>query len=153
MHVLDLLTIMVAGLLVGNEFAVSAFVNPAIWKHADRRQAVTLAASLGSVMPIWYAVSLVLLGTEAVLRRAGPDAPFFWLATGLWLAVIVLTIAALVPINSRLARLSVREEDHSSVTGDDDWLRDHHLWDRRHRIRVAFLTLALAIFGWGVLGH
>ena len=32
MHFLDTITITIAGLMVGNELAVSAFVNPAVWQ-------------------------------------------------------------------------------------------------------------------------
>ena len=36
MPVRDILTITSLGLLVGTEFAVSAFVNPVVWKLEDR---------------------------------------------------------------------------------------------------------------------
>jgi hypothetical protein len=36
MPVRDILTIASSGLLVGTEFAVSAFVNPVVWKLEDR---------------------------------------------------------------------------------------------------------------------
>jgi hypothetical protein len=55
---LDILTILCAGLMIGNELAVSLFVNPVIWKLEDRSQAKALslfAGTLGKVMPFWYA--------------------------------------------------------------------------------------------------
>ncbi len=144
MRILDLLTMIVTGLMVGNEVAVSAFVNPAIWKHSDRAQASTLAGSLGSVMPGWYALGLLLLLAEAILRRHTAEAYLYWTASGLWAAVIVFTVTALVPLNNRLARTSVED------TGFD-WLALHHRWDTRHRVRIAFLTLAFACFVWAAL--
>jgi hypothetical protein len=70
-HTLDLFTILCLGLLTGNELAVSLFVNPAIWKLNESAQAQALsllARSLGKVMPIWYALCLVLLIAEAYVR-------------------------------------------------------------------------------------
>ena len=43
MPVRDILTITSLGLLVGTEFAVSAFVNPVVWKLEDRAQAAAIA--------------------------------------------------------------------------------------------------------------
>jgi len=34
-HLLDVMTILCAGLMIGNELAVSLFVNPVIWKLED----------------------------------------------------------------------------------------------------------------------
>jgi hypothetical protein len=58
MHLLDTITITLAGLMVGNELAVSAFVNPAVWQlgsGAQARELSILACSLGRVIPIWLA--------------------------------------------------------------------------------------------------
>ena len=57
MHLLDTITITLAGLKVGNELAVSAFFNPAVWRLESGPQALglsLLARSLGRVMPFWY---------------------------------------------------------------------------------------------------
>ena len=65
MHLLDTITITLAGLMVGNELALSAFVNPAVWQLESGPQAQglsILARSLGRVMPVWYGLCLALLG-------------------------------------------------------------------------------------------
>ena len=72
MPVLDILTIASLGLLVGTELSVSAFVNPLVWKLEDRAQAGAIAlfaARLGTVMPFWYALNLLLPILEVVIRR------------------------------------------------------------------------------------
>jgi hypothetical protein len=61
MHLLDTITITFAGLMVGNELALSAFVNPAVWRLEGGPQAQglsILARSLGRVMPVWYGLRL-----------------------------------------------------------------------------------------------
>ena len=109
MFFLDLITVLCIGPMIGLEFAVSAFVNPILWKLDRAVQAVTIpvfARKLGAVMPFWYALSLILLIAEAVMRHQEPG--FRWLiaAGAIWAAVIVVTVIFLVPLNNRLARLN-----------------------------------------------
>jgi uncharacterized membrane protein len=124
MHVLDTITIICAGLMVGNELAVSAFVNPAIWKLESGPQAQglsMLARSLGPVMPVWYGVCLVLLALESFLHRHAPALVPLLAATLIWVVVIVFTITMLVPINNRIASLN-------SAVPAPGWKHDHHKW-------------------------
>jgi hypothetical protein len=58
MSFLDIVTVVSVGLLVGTEFAVSAFVNPVLWKLKDRAQARAVSLFAGR------------LGGYAVLVRA-----------------------------------------------------------------------------------
>jgi uncharacterized membrane protein len=144
MHVFDVIAILCAGLMVGNELAVSLFVNPAIWKLDDRAMASLLAASLGKAMPFWYAVSLVLIGAEAYLRRGGAGEMLLLVAAGVWLATIVYTLAMLVPINNRVAA----DGPGSSGSG---WRTDHRRWDTLHRWRIVLLTVATGCMIGGIL--
>jgi uncharacterized membrane protein len=144
MQLLDVIAILCAGLMVGNELAVSLFVNPAIWKLDDQAMASRLAASLGKAMPFWYAVSLVLIGVEAYLRRDGAGETLLLIAAGVWLAVIVGTLTMLVPINNRVA---------AGVSGSSrkDWQADHRRWDTLHRWRIVLLAIATACMIAGIL--
>ena len=144
MHTLDLFTILFVGLLVGNEFSVSAFMNPAIWKYNNRSQATALASSLGAFMPGWYALCFFLLTSEAWLYRHTATAPFAITADALWLAVLVFTIALEVPLNNRL--IKTPESDQSF-----DWLSTHRRWDTLHRIRIALVIVAFAVSVWSIL--
>jgi len=142
MMLLDIATIFCVGLLIGNEFAVSAFINPVLWKLDGSEQASAIrlfAARLGSAMPFWYVLCFVLLVVETVLRHR--ESGFFLLLTAsvIWAAVIVLTLLFLVPINNRMARLasgSLAEQSRG----------EHKRWDKLHRIRVLALSGALICF-------
>ena len=142
MPYLDTITIVCIGLMIGTEFAVSAFINRALRKLDDVVQLNVIqifAKMLGTVMPFWYALSLILLMIEAGLRHS--ETGFGWLvaSAAIWAAVIVLTVLFLVPINSRLARMS-------PTTVAAQALREHKRWDSLHRVRVAVLAVAMVCF-------
>ena len=127
------------GLLAGTEFAVSAFVNPVLWQLEPRVQAGlirTFARNLGKVMPFWYGFGLLLLVAEYVVYRHAPGFSLLVAASAIWMAVIVLTLLFLVPLNNRLAAL-----DPGDWT--DETRRAHGKWDTRHRYRIAALVAAL----------
>ena len=138
---LNIVAITSIGLMIGTEFAVWAFINPILWqleKHA-RAQAVQLfAKKLGAVMPFWYVVNLLLLVAEAIVVRHQRGALLVSSGIGIWVAVIVLTLMFLVPINNRLAR------PESSLSLDEAH-REHKRWDAMHRVRVVALSSAMVL--------
>jgi uncharacterized membrane protein len=139
MHLLDTITITLAGLMVGNELALSVFVNPAIWRLESGPQALglsILARSLGRAMPVWYGLCLVLLALESFLHGHQAALVPLLMATLIWAGVIVFTIGMLVPINDRIASLNAAEPPPG-------WKDDHKKWDSLHRIRILLLALAL----------
>lgn len=139
MHLLDTFTIAFAGLMVGNELALSAFVNPAIWQLESGPQAQglsLLARSLGRVMPIWYGLCLALLALESFLHRHQAVMTPLLTATLIWAAVIIYSISMLVPINNRIASLN-------TLAPAPGWKRDHKKWDSLHRVRILLLAVAL----------
>jgi uncharacterized membrane protein len=139
MHFLDIITITFAGLMVGNELAVSAFFNPAVWQLESTPQAQVLsilAGSLGRVMPIWYGLCLALLILESFLHRHQATLVPLLVATLIWAGVIVFTIGMLVPINDRIAVLN-------KVAPTPGWKHDHQKWDSLHRVRILLLVVAL----------
>ena len=143
----DILTIVSAGLMIGNELAVSLFVNPALRQLEDGPQAKALsllARSLGTVMPGWYALCLALIAVESYFHRREANLIPLLLAAALWSAVIVATIAFLVPINNRIAALS-------SASSPVVWKLEHKRWDTLHRGRVLLLAVAFASLVYGIL--
>jgi uncharacterized membrane protein len=139
---LDIVTIVCIGLLIGTEFAVSVFINPILERldTSTRLRAISLFAKrLGTAMPFWYAASFLLLVTKTVLRRHYEGHSLLIAASALWLAVIVLTIIFLVPINNRMIQLDA----NSSVDGS---LREHRKWDVLHRGRVVVLAASMICF-------
>lgn len=146
MHLLDTITIAMAGLMVGNELAVSAFVNPAVWRLESASQAYglsLLARSLGRVMPIWYSLCFTLIALESFLHRHQTVFLPLLTATLIWAGVIVFTISVLVPINNRIASLST-----ASAFG---WKRDHKKWDYLHRVRILLLASALLVLTYALV--
>ena len=141
MHLLNIITITSAGLMVGSELSVSAFVNPALRRLESGPQAQALsvlARSLGRAMPVWYGLCLALLALEAFLHRDQTTFAPLLIAAALWAAAIVLSISALVPINNRIASLKTG----APAPG---WERDHRKWDALHRVRILLLISALLI--------
>jgi uncharacterized membrane protein len=136
---LNLVTIISIGLLIGTEFAVSAFVNPVLAQLGDKSEAHAtrlFAKRLGAFMPFWYGLGLLLLAAQGVAARH--QAGFVWIVTAaaLWVAVIAFSIVVLVPINNRIAAMSAETFESSLRT-------QHARWDTLHRGRVAVLLVAM----------
>ena len=141
MHFLNIITIASAGLMVGTELSVSAFVNPALQRLESGPQAralSVLARSLGRAMPVWYGLCLALLALESFLHFHQTALAPLLVAAALWLGAIALSISALVPINNRIASLN-------TAAPAPGWERDHRKWDALHRVRILLLMLALLI--------
>jgi uncharacterized membrane protein len=139
MLVLDIGLIVCIGLLVGTEFAVSVFINPVLWRMESSAQAAAIrmfATRLGKSMPFWYGASLLLLLAETFLRHHERGSSLLIAASAIWTAVILLTIAFLVPINNRMMQLDTGAFPEQAK-------RAHHRWDTLHRIRVLALTTAM----------
>ncbi len=144
----DIATATVAGIMVGNEFAVAIFVHPQLGRLGVKAHAQTaslLAGVLGKVMPFWYALALVLMLGAAFEHRPVSSGPGLLIASAgaLWTATILFTVTMLVPINNRIARMNP-ERPH------EGWLRDRTRWDQLHRIRVSLLIVALLLLLTGL---
>jgi len=143
---LDVLTILCTGLMIGNELAVSLFVNPVVWQLEDRSQAKALslfAGILGKVMPFWYVLCLLLMIAETYLRRHRPGLTLVLIAVVIWIAIIVYTLTTLVPINNRIARLADGLPE--------GWRQEHKRWDMYHRWRILLLVIAMVCLVGGIL--
>jgi uncharacterized membrane protein len=146
MLLLNILTILFTGLMIGNELAVSLFVNPVIWKLEERSQAKALslfAGILGKIMPFWYAWCLALMIAETYLLRHRPGLTLLLIAVVIWIAIIVYTVTTLVPINDRIARLADGLPE--------GWRQEHKRWDMYHRWRILSLVIAMVCLVWGIL--
>ena len=139
---LDILATLCIGLLIGTEFAVSAFINPVLRRldNYSQGEAIRLfARRLGRAMPFWYAASLLLLIVEAIVRRHQSGDGMLLLAGAIWAVVIILTLLYLVPINNRLIRMD-------SGAFDENAQREHQKWDSLHRARVLALCASMLCF-------
>jgi hypothetical protein len=146
MNLLNVATILCIGLLIGAEFAVSAFVNPVINKLdlAAKAEATRLFARLlGAVMPVWYIASLLLLLSETIIHLHNSLIVWLGVAVAFWSAAIALSLVSLVPIANRLARMDADGWTESAQ-------REHRKWDGLHRVRVAVLAVAMIFFLAGI---
>lgn len=137
--ILKIVTTVCMGLMIGTEFAVSAFINPILNQldnvakaHATR----LFGRKLGTVMPFWYSLCLLLLIAEAITLRQNHEVVYLVAAILIWVIVIVLTLSILVPINNRIVRME-------SQVFTDKLRREHHTWDVLHRWRVFALCVAM----------
>jgi uncharacterized membrane protein len=140
---LEIVTIVVAGTMTGNEIAVAVFFHPRISRLEDAvhaRAAQTLASALGAVMPFWYALTFLLTLLVTFIAHTAWSTPR-WLALGstfVFAAMIVYTVLLPVPINNQIARWQ-------PDSLPSNWRELRRRWDLLHVIRVAFLVAALIL--------
>jgi hypothetical protein len=106
MYLFNMATLFIIVTLVGVEFSVSAFVNPAAWRLDPESQLKMLgrfALVLGRVMPVWYPVCTVLLGIQTWLHWYASGRKLLLAADAIWVAASIASIFLLVPLNSRVA--------------------------------------------------
>jgi uncharacterized membrane protein len=142
MHLFNMATVVIVLSLVGVEFSVAAFIDPAAWRLDPEPQLKLLsrlASVLGKVMPVWYPVSALLLGIQTWLSWHSPERGILLAATAIWVLASVGSILFLVPLNTRVAK------------GDANWQRIHRIWDTRHRVRTAALAVAAVLFTYVVV--
>jgi len=148
MEVLDVVAIVVAGLMVGSELAIAAFVHPTLDKLPDgvhQPAASAIARVLGTVMPFWYNLTFLLTLAEVVIqwREYGRLPIWVALSATLWLLASVYSLIALVPVNNRI-------KSWEKSTPPPDWKTYRRRWDMYHRWRVVLLTVAFAFLIVGV---
>jgi uncharacterized membrane protein len=141
MHLFNTATLFVVLTLLGVEFSVSAFMNPAASRLEPESQLNMLGSSalvLGKVMPVWYSVSTLLLGIQTWLCWHTPARSILLTADAIMFLIAVASIFFLVPLASRVAE------------GAADWQRINRIWDRRNRVRIAALATAALLLAYAV---
>jgi uncharacterized membrane protein len=142
MHLFNVATLFVVLTLVGVEFSVSAFVNPAASRLDPESQLKMLSRSalvLGNVMPVWYSISSLFLGIQTWLCWHTPGRSILLTADAIMVLIAVASIFLLVPLASRVAE------------GVTDWQRINRIWDRRNRVRIAALATAAILLTYVVV--
>jgi len=140
MEVLNVVAITVAGLMVGCELAIAAFIHPTLDKLPDDAHlpvASAIARVLGTVMPFWYNLTFLLTLAEVVIRWHQSGRLPIWITTSavLWMLASVYSLIALVPVNNRI-------KSWEKSTPPPDWKTYRRKWDMHHRRRVVLLTIA-----------
>jgi uncharacterized membrane protein len=145
---LNVMAILVAGLMVGCELSIAAFIHPTLDTLPDnvhRPAASAIARVMGTVMPFWYALTFLLTLAEVVIRWHQSGRLPIWIVTSslLWMLAILYTITTLVPINNRIA-------SWEKSTPPPDWKLFRRRWDMLHRWRVVLLTIAFVLLIVGI---
>lgn len=151
MEILNVVVIVIAGLMVGGELGVAAFVHPTFNKLPDAAHipaASELARVLGRYMPFWYILVLLLTVAEVFIHWHQSGGLSVWFVTSaiLWFFAIAYSITMLVPINNRIA-------SWEKVTPSSDWKTSRNRWDLLHRWRVVLLTIAFVFLIVGVINR
>lgn len=145
-NTLAIVTVVVVGLLVGVEFAVAAFVNPIVSRLPNNGGLAARsdgARLLGKVMPFWYIGSVVLSAFWAAMARGDAGAGLIVTAAALLVLSVLMSIALLVPINSRVAQWT-------QDTVPADWREQLGRWDRFHYLRVGVIIAAFVLLVVGM---
>lgn len=138
---LAVITSTVVGLMVGVEFTVAVFVNPALLRlpAGPSLEARADGARVGGrVMPFWYSGSLLLTIWLAAVTWGRPAGDAAVAAAALLAVSVVMSITLLVPINSRSATWTA---DHHPA----DWREQQQRWDRLHYARVAIIVAGFVL--------
>ena len=119
LEVLNVIAIIVAGLMVGSELAIAAFVHPTLDRLPDAVHlpaASALARVLGKFMPFWYILVFLLTLAEVLIPwHQSRRLPMLIVTSAiLWALASVYSITALVPINNRIA-------SWDKITPPADW--------------------------------
>lgn len=96
-----IVTVVVAGMMVGVEFAVAVFVNPILNRLPDDSCIAARgdgARVLGRVMPVWYISSMVLGAVWAAVAWGGAGVSLVTAATVLPAVSVVRDRARLRPV-------------------------------------------------------
>ncbi|MGY1435949.1 DUF1772 domain-containing protein [Streptomyces reniochalinae] len=141
LNALEIVTIVVAGLMVGVEFSV-AFVINRILNNLPHDSSVLGRAHggrmLGAVMPFWYIGSLALSAVWAVAEWEDHGAVLVVTAAALLLVSVMMSLLLLVPINDR-------GKTWTPQTLPEDWKEQNSRWDRYHYVRVAVIIAAFTL--------
>src|SRR6185312_5988905 len=112
---LHVVAVVCVGLMVGVEVSVAFVINPIVDRLPGNAGLLARrdgGRMLGRAMPVWYFCSLALTAATALSHdRAATQA---WIASGLLVVSIVMSIALLVPINNRA-------QTWTPTSAPDDW--------------------------------
>jgi uncharacterized membrane protein len=141
LNALEVITTVIAGLMVGVEFSVAFVMNPilnALPKDTGQLGHAHAGRMLGAVMPFWYIGSLVLVVIWAIAGWHHHGTGLVVTAGALLMLSVVMSILLLVPINNL----------NKTWTADNrpsDWKQQLHRWERFHYARVAVIIAAFTL--------
>ena len=138
---IEVVTIVVAGVMVGVEFSVAFVINPifnALPGDGGVHGRAHAARMLGAVMPFRYIGSLVLAAAWAIAGWHHHGAALVVLAAALLIVSVIMSLLLLVPINNR-------GKSWTPENRPEDWKEQQNRWDRLHYVRIAVIIAAFAL--------
>src|SRR3954447_23269769 len=138
---LEVVTTVVVGVMVGVEFSVAFVINrilDALPGDSGQLGRAHGGRMLGTVMPVWYITSVVLVAVWAIAGWHHHGAGLTVTAGALLILSVIMSILLLVPINNR----------GKTWTPDNrpaDWKQQLNRWVRFHYVRVAVIIAAFAL--------
>ncbi|MGW1596145.1 anthrone oxygenase family protein [Streptomyces sp. NPDC002343] len=141
LDVLEVVTTVVVGLMVGVEFSVAFVINPilnALPEDSGQLGHAHGGRMLGAVMPVWYVGSLALVAVRAAVGWNRDGAGLVVTAGALLVLAVVMSLLLLVPINNR-------NKAWTPENRPEDWKEQLNRWDRWHYVRVAVIITAFTL--------
>ncbi|MGW7661718.1 anthrone oxygenase family protein [Streptomyces sp. NPDC054756] len=141
LNVLEVVTTVIVGLMVGVEFAVAFVMNrifSALPEDSDQLARSHGGRMLGALMPFWYTGSLLLTALWAALAWNEDGSALLVVAGTLLVVSIAMSILLLVPINNR-------GKTWTPENRPEDWKEQMNRWDRYHYVRVAVIIAAFTL--------
>ena len=150
MKAAQLVNLLGAGLLTGNELGTWGVVHPAVERLPFRVEVAAereITRRYGYVMPGLISVTIAS-GVRAADTASGVrERRLLLAATFSYAVMLAITLLGNVPLNAQTLRFA-------EADGEDEWRRIRGRWDRLHAVRVAldtagFTCAALAALGGG----
>ncbi|MBZ2199694.1 DUF1772 domain-containing protein [Occultella gossypii] len=136
---LPIVAVVVTGVMVGVEASVAFVINPIVDRLPENAGLLARADGgrmLGRLMPFWYFGSLLLTAAAAMLLPEAAIAA--WIAAGLLVLSVLMSVTLLVPINNR-------SKNWTPETAPADWREQVGRWDALHYVRVAIIVAAFTL--------
>jgi uncharacterized membrane protein len=141
LNAVEVVTTVVAGLMVGVEFSVAFVLNPifnALPEDSGQLGRARGGRMLGAVMPFWYIGSLALAAVWAIAGWHHHGAGLVITAAALLILSVIMSILLLVPINNQ-------SKTWTPENRPENWKEQANRWDRFHYVRVTILVAAFAL--------
>ncbi|WP_035858735.1 DUF1772 domain-containing protein [Cryptosporangium arvum] len=142
MVALQIVGLVLAGLLAGEEFIVRYGVQPALRSLDDRSHIgarVALVRSLRIVVPALMLPTVLCAVAVLVAGGAGPGASLRWAGTGALVAFVLISFLGTVPINMKVV-------DWRADAPPPDWRATVLRWERLDGARSAAAIVAFVCF-------
>ncbi len=148
LKVVRFINLILAALLVGNEFGTWVAVHPALGTmptpaHVRAEQA--LVHRYGKIMPVWMTSVIVSCLPVATLARNRGSSRLTLAGMVCFIAMLISTLLGNVPINNRVLELAPDE------TSPESWRELREQWDRLHTLRILLNVVGLSLLQLGAL--